>query len=96
MGLIEWWTGLPWWLRAGVAVVFLLLSTVLWLADRFWPGPLTLILKRSALAHDFITGGQDNVGVRVPSHPLAHRMLEMFGRGVAAPSAMTIPSRSAS
>jgi len=57
------------------------------LADRFWPGPLTLILKRSPLAHDFITGGQDNVGVRVPSHPVAHRMLELFGKGVAAPSA---------
>lgn len=57
------------------------------LARRFWPGPLTLILKRSGKAKDFITGGQDNVGVRVPSHPVAHRLLEEFGGGVAAPSA---------
>lgn len=57
------------------------------LARRFWPGPLTLILKRSALAHDFVTGGQDNVGLRVPSHAVAHQLLSLFGKGVAAPSA---------
>lgn len=57
------------------------------LAQRFWPGPLTLILKRSALAKDFVTGGQDNVGLRVPSHPVARQLLEEFGGGVAAPSA---------
>jgi L-threonylcarbamoyladenylate synthase len=57
------------------------------LAKRFWPGPLTLILKRSALAQGFVTGGQDNVGLRVPSHPVAHQLLEAFGKGVAAPSA---------
>ncbi len=57
------------------------------LAQRFWPGPLTMILKRSALAKDFVTGGQDTVGVRVPSHPVAHQMLQAFGGGVAAPSA---------
>ena len=57
------------------------------LADRFWPGPLTLILKRAARAPDFITGGQDNVGVRVPAHPVARQMLAAFGGGVAAPSA---------
>jgi L-threonylcarbamoyladenylate synthase len=57
------------------------------LAKRFWPGPLTLILKRSPLARDFITGGQDNVGVRVPAHPVAHELLASFGAGVAAPSA---------
>lgn len=57
------------------------------LAKRFWPGPLTLILKRSALAQDFVTGGQDNVGLRVPSHPVAHELLSLFGKGVAAPSA---------
>jgi len=57
------------------------------LAKRFWPGPLTLILKRSRLAPDCVTGGQDNVGLRVPSHPIAQRLLEAFGRGVAAPSA---------
>ena len=57
------------------------------LAKRFWPGPLTLILKRSALAQDFVTGGQDNVGLRVPSHPVAHELLKSFAKGVAAPSA---------
>jgi L-threonylcarbamoyladenylate synthase len=57
------------------------------LAARFWPGPLTLILKRSALAKDFVTGGQDTVGLRVPSHPVAHALLEEFSNGIAAPSA---------
>ena len=57
------------------------------LAQRFWPGPLTMILKRAAKAPDFITGGQDNVGLRVPSHPVAHELLAAFGGGVAAPSA---------
>jgi L-threonylcarbamoyladenylate synthase len=57
------------------------------LAQRFWPGPLTLILKRSSKAGDFVTGGQDSVGLRVPSHPVAHSLLEAFGNGVAAPSA---------
>ena len=61
------------------------------LARNFWPGPMTLIMKRSALAGDFVTGGQDTVGVRVPNHPVALGLLEAFarigGRGVAAPSA---------
>ena len=61
------------------------------LAKEFWPGPMTLILKRSHLAQDFITGGQDNVGVRVPSHPIALGFLSEFemigGFGIAAPSA---------
>lgn len=57
------------------------------LARRFWPGPLTLILKRSDKAKDFITGGQDSVGLRVPSHPVARELLSLFGEGVAAPSA---------
>ncbi len=57
------------------------------LADRFWPGPLTVILKRSKLAKDFVTGGQDSVGLRVPSHRVAHELLEMFQGGIAAPSA---------
>jgi L-threonylcarbamoyladenylate synthase len=57
------------------------------LAERFWPGPLTLILKRADPAKDFITGGQDTVGLRVPSHPIAHELLKAAGRGVAAPSA---------
>ena len=61
------------------------------LARDFWPGPMTLILKRSDLAKDFITGGQDNVGIRVPNQPLALALLAEFdslgGQGVAAPSA---------
>lgn len=57
------------------------------LAARFWPGPLTLILKRSKLAQDFVTGGEDTVGLRVPSHPVAQELLSAFGSGVAAPSA---------
>jgi L-threonylcarbamoyladenylate synthase len=57
------------------------------LAKAFWPGPLTLVLKRSQKAQDFVTGGQDTVGLRLPSHPLARELLQLFGRGVAAPSA---------
>jgi L-threonylcarbamoyladenylate synthase len=61
------------------------------LARDFWPGPITLVVKRSALAGDFVTGGQDTVGVRVPDHPVALGLLEAFervgGKGVAAPSA---------
>ena len=57
------------------------------LAARFWPGPLTLILKRSKQARDFVTGGQDTVGLRVPSHPIAQQLLAALGSGVAAPSA---------
>jgi L-threonylcarbamoyladenylate synthase len=57
------------------------------LAARFWPGPLTMILKRSPKAGDFVTGGQDTVGLRVPAHAIAHDMLATFGGGVAAPSA---------
>jgi L-threonylcarbamoyladenylate synthase len=61
------------------------------LARDFWPGPMTLVLKRSSLAKDFITGGQETVGVRVPNHPIALALLETFenlgGKGIAAPSA---------
>lgn len=57
------------------------------LAERFWPGPLTLILKGSEEAKPFVTGGQPSVGIRVPSHPVARELLEAFGGGVAAPSA---------
>jgi L-threonylcarbamoyladenylate synthase len=61
------------------------------LARDFWPGPMTLIMKRSELAGDFVTGGQDTVGVRVPDHPVALGLLLAFaqigGKGVAAPSA---------
>jgi L-threonylcarbamoyladenylate synthase len=61
------------------------------LARDFWPGPMTLIMKRSALAGDFVTGGQDTIGVRVPDHAVALGLLLAFaqigGKGVAAPSA---------
>ena len=57
------------------------------LAAEFWPGPLTMVLKRSPKAKDFVTGGQDSVGLRVPSHPVAQALLKEFGGGVAAPSA---------
>ena len=61
------------------------------LAGDFWPGPMTLILPRTDLAKDFITGSQDTVGVRVPSHSVALALLKEFeslgGLGVAAPSA---------
>jgi L-threonylcarbamoyladenylate synthase len=61
------------------------------LASTFWPGPMTLILPRTSLAKDFITGGQDNVGIRIPAHTLALELLVEFedkgGLGVVAPSA---------
>jgi len=60
------------------------------LAEAFWPGPLTMILKRAANIPDAVSGGQDTVGIRCPSHPVAIRLLQAFkgGQGgVAAPSA---------
>jgi L-threonylcarbamoyladenylate synthase len=62
------------------------------LARDYWPGPMTLVVSRSSLAGDFVTGGQDTVGVRIPNHPVALGLLEAFARdwwssGVAAPSA---------
>jgi len=57
------------------------------LAARFWPGPLTLILKRRAEISDLVTGGQDTVALRVPSHRIAQALLSAFGGGIAAPSA---------
>jgi len=65
------------------------------LAARFWPGPLTLVLERAAGVGDYLTGGQDTVGLRVPGHPIALELLRQFGGGddgrrligVAAPSA---------
>jgi len=57
------------------------------LAQKFWPGPLTLVLKRSATVPDAVTGGQDTVAIRVPSHPVAQALLRAFGGGIAAPSA---------
>lgn len=61
------------------------------LARKFWPGPLTLILKKSELASDFVTGGQGSVGLRVPDHSIAlaliHEFEKLGGAGIAAPSA---------
>ncbi len=69
------------------------------LAERFWPGPLTLVLQRAASVPDEITGGQDSVALRVPAHPVARALLEAFGGGIAAPSAnrygRVSPTRSA-
>jgi len=68
-----WTTGAPMWAVA--------------LGDACWPGPLTLVARRSSRVPDEVTGGQDTVGIRVPDHPLALRLLDAFGGGVAAPSA---------
>ncbi len=57
------------------------------LAERFWPGPLTMVLPRAPQVHDEVTGGQDTVAIRVPSHPMAQQLLTAFGGGIAAPSA---------
>jgi L-threonylcarbamoyladenylate synthase len=61
------------------------------LREAFWPGPLTMILRKSARVPTIVTGGQDTVGLRCPSHPLAQTLLREFARAgsgaVAAPSA---------
>jgi L-threonylcarbamoyladenylate synthase len=57
------------------------------LADAFWPGPLTLVMKRSILVSDLVTAGLHTVGVRVPNHPVALALLREFGEGIVAPSA---------
>src|SRR5690242_10974920 len=57
------------------------------LAEKFWPGPLTLVLPRASNVHDIVTGGQDTIAVRVPAHPMAQQLLTAFGGGVVAPSA---------
>ena len=57
------------------------------LAKAFWPGPLTLVLRRSEECSDVLTGGQDTVAIRIPSHPMAQQLLTAFGGGIAAPSA---------
>jgi L-threonylcarbamoyladenylate synthase len=57
------------------------------LAAKFWPGPLTLILPKAEKVNHIVTGGQDSIGIRVPSHPIAQQLLTAFGGGIAAPSA---------
>jgi len=56
-------------------------------AEKFWPGPLTLILKRHPDVPDCVTGGQDTIGLRIPNHPVALELLKAFDGGIAAPSA---------
>lgn len=62
-------------------------ATALQLAKAAWPGPLTIILKRGPRVASATTGGNDTVGIRVPSHPMAQALLTAFGGGIAAPSA---------
>lgn len=57
------------------------------LAEAYWPGPMTLILKKRAHVLDVVSGGQATVGIRIPRHPVAKALLETFERGIAAPSA---------
>ena len=57
------------------------------LAERFWPGPLTLVLPRAYNVDPLVTGGHDTVAVRIPAHPMAQQLLTAFGGGIAAPSA---------
>lgn len=57
------------------------------LAEAFWPGPLTVVVARSDLVPDAVTGGLWTVGLRAPSHPVAVELLDRFGSGLAAPSA---------
>lgn len=57
------------------------------LAERFWPGPLTLILPKAPHVLDVVTGGQSSVGLRAPAHPVARQLVQTLGGGIAAPSA---------
>src|SRR5579862_1987792 len=57
------------------------------LAKAFWPGPLTLVLKKQAWVLDTLTAGQDTIALRIPKHPIAQALLLAFGGGIAAPSA---------
>ncbi|MGE0877542.1 MAG: L-threonylcarbamoyladenylate synthase [Acidimicrobiia bacterium] len=62
-------------------------ETAMQLGRAFWPGPLTIIVRRSSLVSAAVTGGRDTVGIRVPDHPLTLELLRRFDGGVAAPSA---------
>ncbi|MGM9998432.1 MAG: L-threonylcarbamoyladenylate synthase [Candidatus Bruticola sp.] len=57
------------------------------LAEHFWPGPMTLILPKQPGVLAQVTGGQDNVGLRIPAHPLTRKLISVFGRGLIGPSA---------
>ena len=62
-------------------------DSALQLARAFWPGPLTLILKKAPQVLDLVTGNQETIGLRIPNHPVALALLNNFGGGLAAPSA---------
>lgn len=62
-------------------------AAALTLAKAFWPGPLTLILKKQPHVSDLLTGNQDTIGLRIPKHPVATALLQAFGGAIAAPSA---------
>jgi L-threonylcarbamoyladenylate synthase len=57
------------------------------LGEAFWPGPLTLVMKRTILVSDLVTAGLDTVAVRVPDHPVALALIRSFGEGIVGPSA---------
>lgn len=57
------------------------------LMNKFWGGPLTIVMKRSKFAIDEVTAGGDTVAIRLPSHPVAHALIKAAGKGIAAPSA---------
>lgn len=63
------------------------LAVVERLADAFWPGPLTVVVTRTPAIPDVVTAGLHTVGLRWPAHPVAHRLIQLLGRPVAAPSA---------
>ena len=56
------------------------------LVERFWPGPLTLVLRRQEMVPDAVTGGQETVALRMPAHPVALALLREFGDALAAPA----------
>ena len=60
------------------------------LAQKFWPGPLTMILKRNPVVPDRTTGGLDTVGVRCPNHPVTLALIEAAGVPIAAPTALRL------
>jgi len=62
-------------------------SVFIKLAEKFWPGPLTMVMKRSGKVSNFITAGLDTIGIRMPNHPIALELLKQADIPVAAPSA---------
>lgn len=57
------------------------------LAEQFWPGSLTMVLKKQQHVSDLVSGGQDTIGIRIPKHPLTLKLLQEFGSGIVGPSA---------